>query len=290
MTRCVCNGDLRPRLRFTACNRFDFRVGKPISCLNVHRFDSKINAHGVYHGIQYQQTQPPRVEKQMQKASHIASFIGHRAGRALFVGLFENRGNKMTKLADRLCKPEVCDLPKYGHINKDCHCLWFDFVLARPLSDWSGKLIVSWPPPEIAWTRWCSKNEFKVQALLEESLLAQAMPVWRELVFTWNDLKILPATWRAKLGEWRGVYFILDTSDGKGYVGSAYGAENIRHRWENYAKSGHGGNKLLKTRKSENLRFSILERVSPDTPPEVVIQLEETWKKRLHTCEHGLNT
>jgi hypothetical protein len=238
----------------------------------------------------YQQTQPPKVEKQIQKASHIASFIGDRAGRALFVGLFENRGNKQSKLADRLRKPGVCDLPKYGHINKDRLCLWFDLVLARPLSDWSGKLIVSWPPPEIAWTRWCSKNEFKVLAILEESLLARAMPVWRELVITWNDLKILPATWRAKLGEWRGVYFILDTSDGKGYVGSAYGTENIRHRWENYAKSGHGGNKLLKTRTPENLQFSILERVSPDTPPEHVIQREETWKKRLHTCEHGLNT
>ena len=237
----------------------------------------------------YQQTQPPKVEKQMTKASHIASFIGDRAGRALFVGLYDNRGSKVTKLADRLRIPGVSDLPKYGHLNKDQQCLWFDLVLTDHLIDWSGKLIVRWPPPEIAWTRWCGKNKFEVQAILEESLLAQAMPEWRKLIFTWNDLNIMPQSWLAKLSEWRGVYFILDASDGKGYVGSAYGVENIRHRWENYAQSGHGGNKLLKTRKAENLRFSILERVSPDTPPELVIQLEETWKKRLHTCDHGLN-
>jgi hypothetical protein len=34
----------------------------------------------------YQQTQGPRVEKQMLQASHVASFIGDEPGRALFVG------------------------------------------------------------------------------------------------------------------------------------------------------------------------------------------------------------
>jgi hypothetical protein len=225
----------------------------------------------------------------MQKASHIASFVAHRAGRALFFGLFENRGHKITSLAQRLRKPGVRELPKYGHANKDHDCLWFDLVLAPQLLHWSGKLIVSWPPPEIAWTRWCSQNEFGVLAIHEESLLSEAMPDWRTLTFTWNDLSVLPPSWRAKLAEWRGVYFILDASDGKGYVGSASGPENIRQRWEDYAKSGHGGNKLLKKCKADNLRFSILERVSPDTPRDEVTRLEETWKKRLHTCAHGLN-
>jgi hypothetical protein len=238
----------------------------------------------------YQQTQRPTVERKMLKASHIASFIANRAERALFVGLYENRGGKVTSLAQRLRIPGHSELPKYGHPNKDKPCLRFDLVLTQHLLDWSGKLIVSWPAPDIAWTRWCSKNEFRVLAIHEESLLSTSMPNWRKLVFTWNELKVLPASWQAKLAEWRGVYFILDVTDGKGYVGSAYGAENIRYRWQNYAKIGHGGNKLLKSRKPENLRFSILERVSPDTPPDEVIQLEETWKNRLHTCEHGLNT
>jgi hypothetical protein len=238
----------------------------------------------------YQQTQPPRVERQMLKASHIASFIGDRPGRALFVGMFENRGNKLTDLTDRLRHAAASELPKYGHAHKDRKCLWFDLVQTKQLADWSGKLIVSWPPPEISWTRWCDKNEFSVLAILEESLLAEAMPAYGDIAFTWNDLKILPHSWRIKLSEWRGVYFILDVSSGKGYVGSAYGAENLSHRWENYAKSGHGGNKLLKLCDPENLRFSILELVSPSTPTELVIQLEESWKKRLHTCTHGLNS
>jgi hypothetical protein len=36
--------------------------------------------------------------------------------------------------------------------------------------------------------------------------------------------------------------------------------------------------------------FTILQRVSPDMEAEDVIQLEATWKKRLHTRPpHGLN-
>jgi hypothetical protein len=36
-------------------------------------------------------------------------------------------------------------------------------------------------------------------------------------------------------------------------------------------------------------QFSVLERVSPDLPAEQVIELENTWKKRLGTREFGLN-
>ena len=69
------------------------------------------------------------------------------------------------------------------------------------------------------------------------------MPRWDELRFTWGELKILPSKWKAALSQWRGIYFIFDESDGQGYVGAAYGKENILGRWLNYAKRGHGGNK-----------------------------------------------
>ena len=36
----------------------------------------------------YQQTQGPRVEQAMQRASHVAACIGHEPGKALFVGLY----------------------------------------------------------------------------------------------------------------------------------------------------------------------------------------------------------
>ena len=94
----------------------------------------------------------------------------------------------------------------------------------------------------------------------------------------------------SKLSEWRGVYFIFDTLDGKGYVGSAYGESNLLGRWLNYAASGHGGNRLLRQRDPRTFQFTILQRVSPDLDATAVVQLEGSWKRRLHTyAPYGLN-
>ena len=82
---------------------------------------------------------------------------------------------------------------------------------------------------------------------------------------------------------------IWDSSDGLAYVGSASGDTNILGRWEGYAATGHGGNKLLRERDPSLFRFTILQRVSPDLEIAEVIRLEATWKERLHTRERGLN-
>ena len=40
--------------------------------------------------------------------------------------------------------------------------------------------------------------------------------------------------------------YIFDVAIAKGYVGAAYGTDNILGRWLNYADSGHGRNRLLR--------------------------------------------
>jgi hypothetical protein len=82
---------------------------------------------------------------------------------------------------------------------------------------------------------------------------------------------------------------VFDVKKNMGYVGSAYGAENLFGRWLNYAATGHGGNKQLRKSHPEDLRFSILQLTAPEMPADEVIQLEGTWKRRLHTREYGLN-
>ena len=99
---------------------------------------------------------------------------------------------------------------------------------------------------------------------------------------------MLPTKWQVALREWRGIYYFGFLFNGT-YKGAAYGVENLLGRWLNYKRSGHGGNKQLRKRNPNNFQFSILQRVSPDMPPEEVIRLEQTWKTRLHTREFGLN-
>ncbi len=238
----------------------------------------------------YQQTQTSRVESQMQKASFVASFIGHEAGKAIFIGLYQIRGFRQITRAALDKVPAQRELLKYGMDTGDRKVqLLFDLAQIEPYADWKGKLIVRWPPPERSWSRWAANNHFEVDAILEESILHARMPDWRELVLSWDELHVIPRKWREFLEASRGIYYILDVTDGKGYVGSAYGIDNILGRWLNYAKTGHGGNKLLRKRKARNLRFSILERVSPDLEVAEIIKRENTWKIRLQTRQFGLN-
>ncbi len=167
--------------------------------------------------------------------------------------------------------------------------VWFDLNITSFYQRWKGRLILEWPGLERSWYRWAANNVFPVKAILEESALEPKMPSWDKLIVTREELQALLPSWRASLSHWRGIYFIFDVSDGKGYVGSAYGSENLLSRWQYYALTGHGGNKGLRDRAPENLRFSILQRVSPDLAPEDVIQLEASWKERLHTRAFGLN-
>lgn len=243
----------------------------------------------------YQQTQGPTLEKTMTGAKQVASFIGHQPGKAIFVGLYMITGWK------RLTRDEYWQVPAYiemkafgmrGWTEEEVKpfCLWFDLSLTDFYADWKGKLIVGWPPPERSWWRRAHRNEFPVAAVLEDSALTAGIPAWNDIVLTWDQLAVLPTRWKIELSQWRGIYFIFDAADGKGYVGSAYGSANMLGRWQEYAASGHGGNRLLRVRDPKTFQFSILERVSPDMSAADVIRLEGTWKERLHTrAPYGLN-
>ena len=149
---------------------------------------------------------------------------------------------------------------------------------------------MGWPPPEISWWRRAHQNEIPVVAISQDSAFEAAMPHGDEMKFSWGQLRLMPTPWKSALSQWRGLYYIFDSSDGKGYVGSAYGEANLLGRWMDYPASGHGGNRLLRKRDPVNFRFTILQRVSPDMEADEVIRLEGTWKERLHTRKpFGLN-
>ncbi len=246
--------------------------------------------HAVFNA--YQRFQP-KAEKAMQRAEFLASFIGQNAGMATFVGLYRIAGQR------QLAPGELADIPEYQVLASlgvkpsteevQAGHLYFDLARSEYLAGWSGRLICKWPPPDRSWYRWANRNVLEIEALSESTCFEERMPSWDELVMTRADLEAMPKDWQAALAQWRGIYFIVDETDGKGYVGSAYGSENILGRWRDYARTGHGGNVGLRERADHPLRFSILQRVSPDMDPADVIELEASWKRRLHTRDLGLN-
>ena len=243
----------------------------------------------------YQQSQRPKVEKQLSKAEYLVSLFGHNSGEALYVGCYRVAGYREISFRQYWNMPQNQELKKLGMKGQTNRVerptsLWFDLILTEKLADLKGKLITHWHG-ERSWSRWAEDNTFRVKAILEESVLDKGMPHWDELRVSWRELANLPRSWIDELKRWRGTYLIYDAKDGRSYVGSAYGEENLYGRWSNYAASGDGGNKKLKRRQPDTFQFSILQIVSPTLERDEVIQIESKWKERLHTRhpKFGLN-
>ncbi len=249
----------------------------------------------------YQQTHShQRVESALNSlvnSGYVASFIGQEAGRATFVALYS------VAAAMPLTRPQFENLPVYRELRSFAGSAkswftpdmeadrptiqWFNLQQVSFYSNWKGRLVVNWPPPERSWWRRAHRNDLALHAVHERSVFEADMPPWHKVNLTWDQLRALPRSWKARMSQWRGVYFIHDSSDHRGYVGAAYGDSNLIGRWESYGRSGHGGNTLLRSRNPRNFRFSILERVSPDMEAAEVVALETSWKERLHTYAPG---
>lgn len=242
----------------------------------------------------YQQTQTKAVERLYQNLEYVAAFVGLAASEAVFAGLYKIGKSKPLSVRQYWNVPayrEMMTLGMRGFTGRDrSHILWFDMQLLEFYLEWRGKLIVAWPPPERSWARRAHRNEMRVKAIVEESIFSQPLREWDKINFSWSQLALISKSQRAKLEEWRGIYYIYDVSDHKGYVGSAYGSYNLFGRWKNYAMTQHGGNKLLRGRDPKNFRFTILQLVAPTMNQVEVIALESSWKDRLHSrFPTGLN-
>ena len=105
--------------------------------------------------------------------------------------------------------------------------------------------------------------------------------------------------WKVALENMKGVYVIVDKSNGKKYVGSAYGESGIWARWKTYVYSeGHGYNdelvELIAKNGADyarnNFQLAIIELLSMKTDDDFVIHRESFWKNVLQTRgEFGYN-
>lgn len=201
----------------------------------------------------YQSNHGQRTESALARARYLASFIRHSPGTALFAGFYEVSASRMLTISECMDRPLHRELMSHGMtgikaVEGRDGVLEFQMPLTEWHANWRGRMIIKWPGLERSWYRWTDRNVFEIVAIARESLFTREMPNWDALSLEWNELALLPASWCASLRNWRGIYLIVDQVDGKQYVGSAYGAENLLQRWREYARTGHGGNSLLRQR------------------------------------------
>lgn len=160
-----------------------------------------------------------------------------------------------------------------------------------------GRLIVKYKNTSQKLTRRAIPliDECEVYEILPDIFDNDIFPGYDNVNLSWNDLSrvLQKDSWKTALQNQKGVYLITDTSNGKMYVGSAYGERMLLGRWEDYAKTGNGGNKELKELSFDHIkqyfRYSILDIFKSTIKDELIISRETWWKEILLTRNFGYN-
>jgi tRNA G10 N-methylase Trm11 len=138
-------------------------------------------------------------------------------------------------------------------------------------------------------------SDCEVEQILPDIFNNDIFPGYENVNISWKELSniISKENWKTALKNQKGVYLITDISNGKMYVGSAYGENMILGRWESYVKTYHGGNVGLKKLNNEhikqNFRYSILDIFKSTVDDNIIITRESWWKTVLQTREFGYN-
>ncbi|MBI1784435.1 GIY-YIG nuclease family protein [Candidatus Sumerlaeota bacterium] len=169
--------------------------------------------------------------------------------------------------------------------------------------DLVGRLKIDFSRPSrtkaVRLEKWFSK--MTVAELLKERYTGEAFPGFEDINHDFSTLERIftmsRTDWKSPLEKIKGVYLIADKTNGKMYVGSAYGEFGVWARWSCYIGTGHGWNdaltKLIHRKGMEyarrNFRISLLEYHPAKTDDNVIIQREKYWKKALLSQEFGYN-
>ena len=134
-----------------------------------------------------------------------------------------------------------------------------------------------------------------VSQILPDTFDNDLFPGYEKVNITWYEMQrvLEKDSWKTALQNQKGVYLLTDISNGKMYVGSAYGENMILGRWRAYVKTGHGGNVGLKRLTFEhikkNFKYSILDIYKSTTDDQIIIDRESWWKEVLQTRKFGYN-
>ena len=221
--------------------------------------------------IAYQSEQHKDIFKDVD---YVVSFIGEDGTLARMVGVYQILGRDTEREnltgVDKFCYKMV-ELDGFDELNE--------------------RVIVDWGDSARTFHQWLDKND-KVIVAVERKGFDWVCPNYEEISLTYGELshvinESLDA-WKRKLTVVNGIYVISDRKTGKLYVGSTYNRDGIWGRWEDYARTGHGGDVELASLVAEtpdyakdNFVWSILQTLPLNVSDIEAIRVETLWKNKL---------
>jgi hypothetical protein len=166
-----------------------------------------------------------------------------------------------------------------------------------------GRIVVKYKREYRASYIWGKKygQHLEISEIRPRKLAIEEFPGYHSVIIPYSKLRVIvennEQTWKSALSNINGVYLVCDMSNGKLYVGSAFGEEGIWGRWTSYVRTGHGGNvelKALLKKKGDNhvrhFQYSVLEIADTHATEQYVQERETYWKNALMSRSFGYNS
>ena len=188
-----------------------------------------------------------------------------------------------------------------GHDNKSRHCHAYNSILTNQGSKYIGRLKIHLPMRVRGRVFNLEQRitEMELQEIIPRTYSGPPFPGYANVSINWTDLCSIVSNrrddWKSPLSSISGIY-LISLTDGRQYIGSAYGTNGIWSRWSAYAHTKDGGNLLMKEANNisdgkyiEGARFTLLEVTQNAISKEATLERESYWKRALGTRVHGLN-
>lgn len=233
----------------------------------------------------FKEWQSEQSDSKMKNVDYLVVFMAEEGCECRFIGVYRNYG------------------PKRATGNG------FSEYAIEEVEGFEGlkdKVVIDWGKGTLSWMQnWQSTKNVR---RIDQVNTGDDIPYfirYEDVILSFSQLQkvVEDKEWKSKLESLNCVYMILDKETGKQYVGVTYkdmkpGIKNgILGRWTEYAKTGHGNNKLLVALLAEkgisyadqNFQWTILETLPLNVTPKVAIDRESLYKKKFGTREHGYN-
>ena len=211
-----------------------------------------------------------------------AAFLGTWDGRSLFAGLYAASAPVLVE--------EPMEVPLTGTIALEGTLDRFATTLTDCLADYAGRLYIEWGGGSSGKRSWNQRADVQDKIITELHLdqTERPFPGVMALASPLSVIGEAPPGWVQRLTDARGVYLLACPRTGELYVGSATGAGGFWSRWQEYSRTGHGGNVGLIGREPTDWRVSVLQVAGSVDSADDILAMESAWKVKLQAREFGL--
>jgi hypothetical protein len=233
----------------------------------------------------FKEWQSEQSDSKMKNVDYLVVFLAEEGCECRFIGVYRNYGPK------RVTGNGVSE---------------YAIEEVEGFEGLKDKVVIDWGKGTLSWMQnWQSTKNVR---RIDQVNTGDDIPYfirYEDVILSFSQLQkvVEDKEWKSKLESLNCVYMILDKETGKQYVGVTYkdmkpGIKNgILGRWTEYAKTGHGNNKLLValledkgiSYAEQNFQWTILETLPLNVTPKVAIDRESLYKKKFGTREHGYN-